>query len=77
MWRFWTRGWGPRSWWMWFRDEGFPMWVAWRLPKRVALWTFIRVYAKDPNQSPGSDYARVYKTWIADDSRTRSHSYSR
>lgn len=51
MWRLWTRSWGLRSWCFWFGDEGFPKWVAMRLPKRIALWTFIRVYAKD-GQAP-------------------------
>jgi hypothetical protein len=38
------------------------MWIAWRLPHRVALWAFIRVYAKD-GQSPGPEYSRVYDAW--------------
>jgi len=38
------------------------MWIAWRLPRRIALWAFIRVYAAD-GQSPGPDYERVYKHW--------------
>lgn len=62
MWRLWTRGWGPKAWWYWFTREGFPMWVAWRIPKRIALWTFIRVYAKD-GLAPGPDYKRVYDAW--------------
>ena len=62
MWRLWTRGWGPRAWWYWFSTQGFPMWLAWRLPHRVALWTFIRVYAAD-GQSPGPEYKRVYDFW--------------
>jgi hypothetical protein len=62
MWRIWTRGWGPRDWWYWFRMEGFPFWVARHLPKRVLLWAFIHVYAKD-GQSPGPEYCRVYDHW--------------
>ena len=62
MWRLWTAGWGPRAWWYWFSREAFPMWVAWKLPHRVALWTFIRVYAKD-GQAHGSEYKRVYDAW--------------
>lgn len=62
MWRIWTRGWGPRAWWFWFSTEGLPMWIAWKLPKRIALWAFIRVYAKD-GQSPGPEYERVYNAW--------------
>ena len=33
------------------REKGFPKWVAMRLPKRIAPWTFIRLYAKD-GQAP-------------------------
>lgn len=38
------------------------MFVAWSLPRRIALWTFIRVYAAD-GQGPGDEYSRVYKAW--------------
>lgn len=62
MWRLWTRGWGPKDWWYWFRRDGFPMWVAFRLPKRIALWTFIRVYAKDC-ESPGPEFKRAHDAW--------------
>lgn len=64
MWRLWTRGWGPRAWWYWFRTEGFPMWFAWRLPPRLAYWVFIRVYALD-GQGPGEDFKRVCDAWEA------------
>lgn len=62
MWRIWTKGWGPRYWWYWFKDEGFPMWVAWRIPKRIALWTFIRVYGAS-GISPGEEYKKAYNNW--------------
>lgn len=62
MWRLWTKGWGPRAWWYWFSREGFPMWLAWALPRRIALWAFIRVYAAD-GHSPGPEYVRVYDAW--------------
>ncbi len=62
MWRLWTRGWGPRAWWYWFSTEGLPMWIAWRLPRRLAMWTFIRVYSAD-GASPGPEYTRVYHAW--------------
>ena len=65
MWRLWTRGWGPKAWWDWFKNEGFPMWIAWRIPKNIALWTFIRVYSKD-GLAPGEDYSRVYNAWVND-----------
>lgn len=64
MWRIWTRGWGVRSWWIWFRSEGLPMAVAWSLPKNVALWTFIRVYGVKGDCGP--DYEPVYKLWEAE-----------
>jgi len=38
------------------------MFIAWKLPRRVALWTFIRVYAFD-GEAPGPEYERVYKAW--------------
>lgn len=66
MWRIWTIGWGPRAWWYWLREEGFPWWVANKLPKKIALFAFVRVYAKD-GQSPGEDYRRVYDAWVRED----------
>jgi hypothetical protein len=71
MWRIWTKGWGPRSWWYWFSTEGFPFFVARNLPHRVALWTFIRVYANTGECGP--DYARVYDVWEAKGREGRSH----
>jgi hypothetical protein len=38
------------------------MFIAWRVPRRIALWTFIRVYAEG-EQSPGPEYVRVYNAW--------------
>jgi hypothetical protein len=64
MWRIWTKGWGPVCWWHWFSHEGFPQWVAWALPRRIALWAFIRVHAADGN-APGQEYVRVYNAWEA------------
>jgi hypothetical protein len=63
MWRLWTRGWGPRAWWHWFSTEGFPIWVAWKIPKRIALWVFIRVYAHGCPDAPGEEFKRVYDAW--------------
>jgi len=48
MWRLWTRGFGPRDWWYWFRRTGFPVWVAWHLPTRWVYWCAIRVVAQEP-----------------------------
>lgn len=63
MWRLWTRGWGPRDWWYWFVREGFPLWVAWHIPKRIALWTFIRVYSNGIKDCPGEEYRTAYDAW--------------
>ena len=62
MWRLWTKGWGIHSWWYWFTHEGFPIWVAWHIPKRIALWTFVRVYSTG-NESPGPEYLRAHDVW--------------
>jgi len=64
MWRLWTRGWGPRDWWYWFRKEGLPFWIARHLPKRVMLWAFIIVYGNGFD-SPKDDYKQVYDAWVA------------
>lgn len=66
MWRLWTRGWGPRSWWYWVR-EATPRAIAMRLPRRIALWAFIRVHAAEPN-GPGN-YASAYDHWTRGDAR--------
>lgn len=63
MWRLWTRGWGPRDWWFWFRREGFPMWVAWALPRRIALWAFIRVISASGDSPSEITYDSAYKAW--------------
>ena len=44
MWRLWTRGFGVRDWWYWFRTQGFPMWMAFHVPRWLAYWCFIRVH---------------------------------
>jgi hypothetical protein len=62
MWRMWTKGWGPRAWWYWFRVEGFPIWFVWKLPRHLAYWAFIRVYSAD-GQGPGPEFERVCRAW--------------
>jgi len=62
MWRLWTRGWGPRDWWFWFTRTAVPMWIAWRIPRYIAMWVFIRVYSCD-GCSPGPEYTRVMQAW--------------
>lgn len=54
-WQIYTKGWGFRSWWYKCKTEFIPMYIAWKLPKSVALWAFIRVYAKDGN-CPGEEH---------------------
>lgn len=61
MWRLWTRGWLLRGWWAWVVDT-FPQQIAWLLPRKVALWAFIRVYAAS-GESPGPEYRRAYDAW--------------
>jgi hypothetical protein len=48
----------------WLFDDGLPMKLAWLLPRRVALWAFIRVYACT-GDCPGPDYSKCYKAWEA------------
>lgn len=65
MWRLWTRGWGPRSWWYWWRTEGWPMFVVWKiLTPRLCYWAFIRVYALG-GQGPGPEFKEVCDRWEA------------
>lgn len=63
MWRLWTKGWGPKSWWYWFREEGLPLWIVVHSSKRILLWAFIYVYAKS-GQSPGDEYRIAYDAWV-------------
>ena len=44
----------------WWSD--WPMRIAWWLPRSVALWAFIRVYAAD-GDGPGPEYQRKYDHW--------------
>lgn len=64
MWRIWLR---PRNWgiwWRWYWGERLAFRLAWWLPRRVALWAFIRVYAAD-GLAPGPEYDRVCRAWEA------------
>lgn len=58
MWRLWTRGWGPRDWWFWFRREGFPMWVACHAPKRIVYWCAILVATYEPKELSPEDFVK-------------------
>ncbi len=64
MWRLWTRGWGPRDWWYWFKREGFPIWVAWHLPARWAFWAYVRVATLEAD-APGQEFHRAHDAWTA------------
>jgi hypothetical protein len=46
----------------WWRD--WPMRIAFWLPRSVALWAFVRVYAAD-GLEPGPDYVAKYRFWEA------------
>lgn len=65
MWRIWTRGWGVRAWWFWFREEKIPMTLAWMLPRKIALWAFIRVMAASGDSPSEITYESAYKAWEA------------
>lgn len=58
----WIRG----EWWWrvsrhWRRDA-IERRVAWWIPRNVALWCFIRVYAAGVD-SPGPEYRDIYDAW--------------
>jgi hypothetical protein len=55
-----TRGWGLKAWWNWFRYEGFPLWVAKQLPDDIVYWCFIRVHAAG---EPNWPFDVVAKNW--------------
>ena len=62
MWRIWTRGFGIRDWWYWFNNTAFPLWFARHLPKKLAYWTFIMVYANGVD-SPDSKFKQICDAW--------------
>lgn len=55
-------------------------WLVWQaaylLPRRVALITFVRVYA-ETMEAPGPDYERVYRCWEANDLKERQEASKR
>lgn len=60
-------GWIRREWW-WrvsrhCRRDDVERRIAMRLPRNIALWCFIRVYAAGVD-SPGPDYAQIYDAWV-------------
>lgn len=63
MWRFWTPGWGPRGWWQWFKADGLPWWIAWKLPRKIALLAFVRVCSATCQAPDDITYESAYKAW--------------
>lgn len=55
--RLWCREWPEKVAW----------WLAWRLPRKVALLAFVRVYAVLGECGP--DYERAHKRWEAGEGR--------
>lgn len=45
-----------------WRKDKMLMWIAWKVPRPIALWCFIRVYACT-GDAPGEDYGRAYAAW--------------
>ena len=64
MWRLWTPGWYLSGWWHWVK-ESVPMWLAFRLPRKVALWAFIRVTAATGENPDLVTYRSAYDAWEA------------
>ena len=58
------------NWWL-FRyrcsrwREDLPMRLAWMLPRKVALWAFIRVMAATGDNPADITYDSAYKAWEA------------
>lgn len=61
MWRLWTNGWFLSGWWYWVKDIT-PMKIAWWLPRKIAYWAFIRVYAFGVD-SPSREFAQICDAW--------------
>ncbi len=63
MWRIWTKGWGPRAWWYWFRHEAFPLWCAFHVPRWLAYWCTIRVFAASGENPDFIKWSDAMKAW--------------
>lgn len=55
-----------RCWWkydvqQWYHDA-LPRRIAWMLPRKVALWAFIRVYGAD-RKAPTTEYRDKHEAW--------------
>lgn len=45
------------------RDK-FYRWLAWKLPRQLAMWAYVRVYTyATPNIGPSEEYAIVATCW--------------
>ena len=62
MWRLWTSGWYLSGWWHWVK-EATPRQIAWLLPRKVALWAFIRVVAATGQNPDQITYESAYNAW--------------
>lgn len=56
------------GWWWWnvsrrFERDRIARRIAWLLPRRIALWAFIRVYAASHREAPGPEYIRAHNEW--------------
>ncbi len=43
--------------------ERFYQWLAWRLPKRLAYWTYIRVATNQPTFTPEQSVLEALRGW--------------
>lgn len=56
-----------RFWWWRERKEKIFMWLAWRVPRPIAYWVFIRM-ASDTDQNPADrtcdEVLRQHESWV-------------
>lgn len=58
------------GWWWWnvsrrLTREKLTQWIAWRVPRSIAYWCFIRVYTASTNGAPSDDVIAAMKAWQA------------
>lgn len=51
--------------WLRERPEKIAIWVAWRLPRQVALWAFIRVCSAQETHPDDITYRSAHDAWIS------------
>ena len=49
--------------WRHFWRETLPWKLAWLVPRKIALFVFVRVYGATWKDCPGDEYGIVYKGW--------------